>query len=135
MNEGSRATLIRDLTDLLDVGRNNKYLLVITPRETLDWLVVVAEAGMLRLLYGWRDVGRVWRFWLRGLRNRLSPRFRRWGRHLVHRVSLGSDPTRASQWIDEFFNVVYNRSGPFALDIMHLGLNRPLACGCRLICA
>ena len=96
MNEESRATLIRDLTNLLDVGRDNKYLLVITPLQTLDWLVVVPEAGMLRLLYyqvGRRDVGRVWRFWLCGLRNRLSPRFRRWGRQLVHRVSLGSDPT------------------------------------------
>ncbi len=129
MNEESHATLIRDLTGLLGVGRDNKYMLVIRPRQTLDGLIVIAEAGMLRLLYhqaGWSDVGRVWCFWLCGLRNRLAPRFHRWGRQLVHRVSLGSDPTRASQWIDEFFNVVYNRSGPFALDFMRLGLNRPL---------
>ncbi len=124
MHEESRATLIQDLVGLLGVGRDNMDMLVIRPRRTSDGLIIMVESATLRLVYaqaGWRDIGRVWRFWICGLRNRLSPRFQRWGRVLVHRVSLGSDPARASQWIDDFFAAVYDRSGPFALTFTRQG--------------
>ena len=128
MHEESRATLLRDLVSLLDVGRDNMDMLVIRPRRTSDGLIVMVEAAKLRLVYpqaGWQDIGRAWRFWLCGLRNRLSHRSQRWGRELVHRVTLGSDPARASQWIDEFFAAVYGTSGPFALDFTRQGGGPP----------
>jgi hypothetical protein len=128
MHEESRETLIRDLVGLLEVGRDKLDMLVITPRRTSHGLIVMVEAAKLRLAYpqaGWQDIGRVWRFWLCGLRNRLSPRLERWGGELVHRVTLGSDPPRASQWIDEFFAAVYNTSGPFALDFTRQGWGPP----------
>ena len=124
MHEESRAILLQDLAGLLSVGRDNMDMLVIRPRRTLNGLLVMVEADKLRLVYpqaGWFDVGRVWRFWRCGFRNKLSPRPIRWGRELVHRVTLGSDPTRASQLIDEFFAAVYGTSGPFALDFLRQG--------------
>jgi len=124
MHEESRATLIQDLVALLGVGRDNLDMLVIRPRRTSNGLLVMVEAGKLRLVYppaGWLDVVRVWHFWRCGLRNKLSPRPKRWGRELVHRVTLGSDPSRASQLIDEFFAAVYDTSGQFALDFLRQG--------------
>ncbi len=132
MHEESREILIRDLVDLLNVGRDNMDSLVITPRRTSNGLIVMVEAAELRLVYpqaGWHDLARVWRFWLCGLRNRLSPRPQRWGRELVHRVTLGSDPHRASKWIDEFFAAVYNMSGPFALNFTRQGWGPPTSAG------
>ena len=132
MHEESRATLIRDLVGLLAVGRDKMDMLVITPRRTSDGLIVMVEAAKLRLVYpqaGWQDIPRVSRFWLCGLRNKLSPRLERWGRELVHRVTLGSDPSRATQWIDQFFAAVYNTSGPFALDFTRQGWAQPRSDG------
>jgi len=84
----------------------------------------MVEAGKLRLVYpqaGWLDFVRVWHFWRCGLRNNLSPRPKRWGHEFVHRVTLGTDPSRATQLIDEFFAAVYETSGPFALDFLRQG--------------
>src|SRR6267378_7868520 len=124
MHEDSRAILIQDLVGLLGVGRDNMDMLVIRPCRTSNGLIVMVEADELRLVYpqaGWLDIGRVWRFWRCGLRNKLSPRPQRWGREIIHRVTLGSDPSRASQLIDEFFAAVYDTSGPFALDSLRQG--------------
>ena len=132
MHEESRAILIRDLVDLLGVGRDNLDMLTITPLRTSNGLIVMVEAAKLRLVYpqaGWLDIRRVWRFWRCGLRNRLSPHFQRWGRELVHRVTLGSDPSRASQWIDEFFAAVYDTSGSFALEFFRTGWGPPRSNG------
>ena len=128
MHEESRSILVRDLVGLLGVGRDNMDMLVISPRLTSDRMIVMVEAATLRLVYpraGLKNIGQVWRFWLCGLRNRLSPRLQRWGRVFIHRVDLGSDPDRASQWIDQFFAVVYKRSGPFALDFTRQGWGPP----------
>ncbi|SRR6266550_90810 len=124
MHEMSRETLIQDLVGLLNVGRDRLDMLVIRPRLTSNGLIVMVDGAKLLLIYpqaGWQDIRRVWRFWLCGLRNRLSPRFERWGRQLVHRVTLGSDPARAATWIDGFFDAVYSTSGPFALDFTRQG--------------
>ena len=124
MHEESREILLQDLVRLLGVGRDNRDTLVIRPRRTSNGLLVMVEGGKLRLIYpqaGWLDVVRVWHFWSCGLRNSLSPRPKRWGREIVHRVTLGTDPLRASQLIDEFFAVVYGTSGPFALDFLRQG--------------
>ena len=48
MHEESRETLIRDLVGLLEVGRDNLDMLVITPRRTLHGLIVMVEAAKLR---------------------------------------------------------------------------------------
>ena len=132
MHEESRTTLIRDLVGLLGVGRDNMDMLTISPRQTSDHMIVMVEASTLRLVYpkpGLKHIGQVWRFWLCGLRNRLSPQVLRWDRVLVHRVSLGTDPARATQWIDKFFAVVYNKSGPFALDFDRRGWGPPRSPG------
>ena len=124
MHEESRAILIQDLVALLGVGRDNLDTLVIRPRRTSNGLLVMVEAGKLRLVYpqaGWLDFVRVWHFWRCGLRNKLSPRPKRWGHELVHRVTLGTDPSRATQLIDEFFAAVYDTSGQFALDFLRQG--------------
>ncbi|SRR6266571_4076313 len=124
MHEMSRETLIQDLIGLLGVGRDRLDMLVVTPRRTSSGLIVMVEGATLLLFYpqaGWQDLKRAWRFWLCGLRNRLSPRFEQWGRQLVHRVALGSDPARATKLIDEFFAAVYRASGPFALDFTRQG--------------
>ena len=124
MHEMSRETLIQDLIGLLNVGRDRLDMLVIRPRRTSNGLIVMVEGSKLLLVYSqasWQDLRRVWRFWLCGLRNRLSPRLERWGRQLVHRVTLGSDPLRATTLIDDFFAAVYKTSGPFALDFTRQG--------------
>ncbi|SRR6266566_2823669 len=124
MHEISRETLIQDLVGLLNVGRDRLDMLVIRPRRTSNGLIVMVEGSKLLLVYSqasWQDLRRVWRFWLCGLRNRLSPRLERWGRQLVHRVTLGSDPLRATTLIDDFFAAVYKTSGPFALDFTRQG--------------
>src|SRR5438093_739227 len=98
MHEESRAILIQDLVALLGVGRDNLDTLVIRPRRTSNGLLVMVEAGKLRLVYpqaGWLDFVRVWHFWRCGLRNKLSPRPKRWGHELVHRVALGTPTTRS----------------------------------------
>src|SRR6185503_16356279 len=98
MHEESREILLQDLVGLLGVSRDNMDTLVIRPRRTSNGLLVMVEAGKLRLVYpqaGWLDGVRVWRFWSCGLRNRLSPQPKRWGREIVHRVTLGTDPLRA----------------------------------------
>ena len=124
MHEISRETLIQDLVGLLNVGRDRLDMLVIRPRRTSNGLIVMVEGSKLLLVYSqasWQDLRRVWRFWLCGLRNRLSPRLERWGRQLVHRVTLGSDPLRATTLIDDFFAATYKTSGPFALDFTRQG--------------
>ena len=124
MHAISRETLIGDLAALLRAGRDDLDMLVITPRLTSNGLIVMVRSGTLQLIYpqaGWFDLPRVVRFWMCGLRNKLSPRFVRWGAQVVHRVSLASDPTSASAQIDEFFKAVYGMSGPFALDFTRLG--------------
>jgi len=132
MHDTSRETLIQDLVGLLNVGRDRLDMLVIRPRRTSHGLIVMVEGAKLLLVYpqaGWRDIRRVWRFWLCGLGNRLWPRPERWGRQLVHRVTLGSDPGRATKWIDEFFAAVYSTSGPFALDFTRQGWGPPRSGG------
>jgi len=114
------------------VGRDNLDMLVISPRQTSDRMIVMVEADKLRLVYpkaGSQNIGQVWRFWLCGLRNRLSPRVQRWGRVFVHRVTLGTDPAHATQLIDKFFAVVYDREGPFALDFKRQGWGPPGSAG------
>src|SRR2546429_9593455 len=132
MQDETRGMLIWNIGGLHGICRNNLVLLFITPRRTSNGLIVMVEAAKLRLVYpqaGWQDMGRAWRFWRCGLRNKLSPRLQRWGREIVHRVTLGSDPPRASQWIDEFFAAVYNTSGPFAIDFTRQGWGPPRSGG------
>jgi hypothetical protein len=124
MHEASRATLVQDLNGLLAVGRDRMDMLYLRVRLTSHDLIVMAEAGAVLLCYaqtGWLDVRGPWRFWRFGTRNKLSPRFERWGRQLVHLVALGSDAVRASQWIEECFATVYNLSGPYALEFTRQG--------------
>jgi hypothetical protein len=124
MHDASRETLTRDLAALLNAGRDHLDMLVIRPRHTSNGLIIMVEANRLLLVYpqaGWLDVGLVWRFWRCGYKNKLSPRFERWGRELVHLVTLGSDPSHAAERIDEFFASVFNTSGPFALDFTRQG--------------
>jgi|SRR6266566_2449150 len=132
MHEMSRETLIRDMEALLGVGRDDMDTLVITPRQTSNGLLVMMRDGTLQLVYpqtGWLDVVRVSRFWLCALKHRLSPQFESWGKVKVHRVSLGSDATRAATWIDDFFAVVFRISGPFALNFLRQGWGPPSPTG------
>ena len=132
MHEVSRETLIRDLIGLLGAGRDDLDMLVIRPRLTSNGLIIMVRAGNLQLVYpqaGWLDLARVARFWLCGRRNQLSPRLERWGRELVHRVNLGSDARRATEWVDEFFAAVYRTSGPFALEFTRQGWGPPSPSG------
>jgi hypothetical protein len=115
---------MQDLVGLLGVGRNDLDMLVLTPRQTSNGLIVMVRNAELQVVYpqaGWLDWKRVGRFWLFSLRMRLSPRFERWGRELIHRANLGSDATRAANLIDEFFGAIFQMSGPFALKFTRQG--------------
>ncbi|SRR6266567_3781331 len=132
MHEVSRGILARDLDSLLGVGRNDMDMLVVTPRQTSNGLIVMVRDGNLQLVYpqaGWFDLRRVARFWWFAWRKRLSPRFQRWGKELIHRVSLGSDATIALRLIDDFFAAVHHTTGPFALDFHRSGLGPPSSRG------
>lgn len=114
MHEMTRETLTADLAVLLSVDRNDLDMLVITPRRTSSGLIVMVRDGKLQLIYvqaGRFDFRRAGRFWLYSLSNHLPARFERWGKELIHRVTLGSDPIGASARIDDFFAAVYKISG------------------------
>jgi hypothetical protein len=99
-------------------------MLVVTPRQTSSGLIIMVRDGQLQLVYpqaGWLDLKRVARFWRLSLRKRLSPRFERWGRELVHRANIGSDAGRAASLIDEFFDAIFRISGAFTLDFTRQG--------------
>lgn len=124
MHETSRATLEEDLAALLSVSRNDMDMLVITARRTTSGLIVMVRDGALQLIYpqaGWLDFRRAGRFWLCGMRTHSSPRVERWGKEVIHRVTLGRDLTDALDRIDDFFAAVYQITGPFALDFNRMG--------------
>lgn len=123
MNSTARSELIAQLDHLLNHG-DSMSMLVITVRNTSNGILAGLRNDSISLDYpkaGWLDIVRTRRFKTFCKSRGFEMQRARWGKERVIRANIGSDSGRAADTVDACFNVVYDESGPFALELRGFG--------------
>jgi hypothetical protein len=123
MHPKSKEELITQLRQMRELG-TTLDMLTMTVKTTSHGMIAGVVDRELKLDYphaGWLDIIRLYRFLSFCRCHNLSVTKERWGRERIYRTSIGTDPVAASSIIDKCFKQVFNHSGPYGLELRHLG--------------